>query len=101
MRELGDFLLEILQGPELREVDHRHEAAVIVPAGRLDAEAQAGQEAAQYLNHGGEAAALVALGAAERQQRAALAELFGVGGLPPLAVDDPAGRNVLAARASE
>src|SRR5205085_7036864 len=73
----------------------------IVPPRRLDAEPEAGQQAAQHLDHGREAAALVTFGAAERQQRAALAERFWVGGLPPLAVDDPAGRDFLAPRDRE
>ena len=72
-REFGDFLFEILQGPERRDVEYRHETAVVVPAGRLDAKAQAREQAAQHLDHRGKAAALVALAAAERQQRAALA----------------------------
>src|SRR5262249_36700049 len=39
-RELADFLLELLQRPERRDIEHRHEGAVIVPAGWLDAETQ-------------------------------------------------------------
>src|SRR5262245_66518676 len=35
-RELGNFLFEILQWPERGDIEHGHEAAVIVPAGRLD-----------------------------------------------------------------
>ena len=100
-RELGDLFLEILQRTERGDVEHRHEAAVIVPAGRLDAETQACEQPAEHLDHRGEAASLVALGAAERQQRAAFAELPGIGGLASFAVDDPAGRNFLAARGGE
>src|SRR5690348_420052 len=33
-RELADFLLEFLQRPERGDVEHRHEAAVVVTAGR-------------------------------------------------------------------
>ena len=91
----------MLQRAERRDVEHRHEAAVIVTPGRFDAEAEPGQEPAQHLDHRGKAAALVAFAAAERQQRAALAILFGVGGLPSFAIDDPAGRNFLAARDGE
>ena len=53
--ELGDFLLEFLERAEGGDVEHRHEASVVVPAGRLDAEAEPGQQAAQHLDHRGEA----------------------------------------------
>src|SRR5262245_39295761 len=43
-RELADLLLEILQGTERRDVEHRHEAPVIVTAGWLDAKAQAREQ---------------------------------------------------------
>src|SRR6516162_6062982 len=36
-RELGDLFLEVLQRAERRDIEDGHEAAVIVPAGRLDA----------------------------------------------------------------
>ena len=54
-REFGDLFPEILQRTERGDVEHRHEAAVIVPAGGLDAEAEAGQQAAQHLDHRREA----------------------------------------------
>jgi hypothetical protein len=100
-REFGDLFLEILQGPERGDVEHRHETSVIVPAGGFDAKAQARQQPAENFDHRGEARPLVALGAAERQQRATLAELFGIGGVPSLAVDDPPLWNFLAARSRE
>src|SRR3954453_15616755 len=67
VRELGDLALEVVQRAKRGDVEHGHEAAVIVPARGLYAETEAGEQAAQDLDHGGEAAALVALGAAERQ----------------------------------
>src|SRR5207344_993854 len=67
--EFGDFLLEILQRTESRDIENRHEASVIVAAGRLDAEAKSGEQAAQHFDHRGQSAALVAFSAAERQQR--------------------------------
>ncbi len=72
-----------------------------MPARGFDAEAQAGEQPTQHLDHRGQAGALVAFGAAERQQRTAFAELSGIGGLPSLAIDDPAGRNFFAARGGE
>src|SRR6478752_4990648 len=45
--ELRDLASEILERAERGDIEHRHEASVIVPAGRLDAEAEAGEEAAQ------------------------------------------------------
>src|SRR5689334_5905878 len=45
-REVGDFLLEVLQRAESGDVEYRHENPVIMPAGRLDAEAKAGEQAA-------------------------------------------------------
>ncbi|MGY3406649.1 hypothetical protein ACVWZV_002762 [Bradyrhizobium sp. GM5.1] len=95
--ELGDLALEILQRAKRGDVEHGHEAAVIVPARGLDAETEAGEQAAQDLDHCGEAAALVALGAAERQQRAALAILGWIGSVPSLGIDDPPRRDFLAA----
>src|ERR1035438_1939045 len=50
-RELGDLLFEILQGAEGGDVEYRHEASVIMPPGGLDAEAEAGEQPAQYLDH--------------------------------------------------
>src|SRR5438105_773378 len=72
--ELADLLLEFAERAERIDLEARHKAAVIVPAGRLDPKAEPGQEAAQDLDHDGEAGALVAaVGAAQRQQRATLA----------------------------
>src|SRR5262249_61524649 len=79
--ELGDLLLEHLQGTECLHVEHRHEASVIVPTARLDAEAKTGEQSAQYFHHGREAAALVSLAAAQREQRAALAQSRAIGAL--------------------
>src|SRR5215207_2712972 len=88
--ELADFLLKVLQGTEGCDIEHRHEASVIVPAGWLHAKAQAREQAAQHLDHRSQSASLVALAAAERQQRADLAVLRRIGGVPSLGVDDPA-----------
>ena len=74
--EIADILLELGERAERIDLEHGHEAAVIVPAGRLDAEAEPGQQAAQDLDHDRETGALVAaVRAAQRQQRAALAQL--------------------------
>ena len=60
--------------------------------------AKAGQQAAQDLHDGREAAAFVAFAAAEREQRATLAKGVRVGGRLTVFVDDPAQRHLLAAR---
>src|SRR5262249_48216560 len=68
----------------------RHKAAVIVTAGRLDPEAEAGQQAAQDLDHDREAITLVAFAAADREKGAALTQLARVVGWLAVAADDPA-----------
>src|ERR1700704_6229761 len=88
-REFGDLLLEILQRTKRGDVEYRHEASVIMPPGGIDAEAQAGEQSTENLDHRSQAAALVTFASAERQQRATVAELSGIGGLPSFAVDDP------------
>src|SRR5215470_7284777 len=42
-REVSDFLLELGERAKRRYVEHRHEAAVVVPPARLDPEAEAGE----------------------------------------------------------
>src|SRR5687767_14379501 len=44
-RELADLLLELLERPEGVDLEDGHEAAVVVAARRLDAEAQAREQA--------------------------------------------------------
>ena len=98
-RELRHLGAELGQGAEGVHLDRQQEAAVVVPAGGLHAEAEAGQDAAEDLADHREAGALVALaGAAERQQRAALAQALRVGGELPFAVHHPAARDRLPAR---
>ena len=98
---LGTNPISIAVPSDLEAPFYLDMATSAVAAGRLDAKTQAGEQAAQHLDHRGQSAALVAFAAAERQQRAALAELFGVGSLPAVAVDDPAGRNLVAACGGE
>src|SRR6516164_6557136 len=95
--EIRHPLFELGERPERCHVEHRHEATVVVPAARLDTETQPSEQTTQHLDHRREPAALVALGAAHRQQRATLAQLRRVGGLPAVLVDDPPGRDFLAA----
>src|SRR4026209_83255 len=64
--ELADFLLKVLQGTEGCDIEHRHEASVVRPAGRLHAKAEPREQAAEHLDHGSQPASLVALAAAER-----------------------------------
>ena len=97
MGELGNFFLKYFKIAESGDVEHRHEAAVVVPAGRLDAVSQPGQQAGKNLDHGSEAVALVALGPAQRQQRAVRLELLRIGGGLAVAIDDPALGDRLAA----
>src|SRR5205085_1330979 len=67
--ELADLTLELGERAERIDLEARHKAAVIVPPGRLDPEAEPGQKAAQDLDHDGKPGALVAaVGAAQRQQ---------------------------------
>ena len=68
-----------------------------LPAGRLDAKAEPGQQTTEDLDHDRQAIALIPLGAADRQQGAALAKLARVGRRPAVAVDDPARRHRCAA----
>src|SRR5262249_55389917 len=75
-----------------------HETAVVVSSAWLLAEAEPGQQAAQDFDYGGQATALVALRAAQRQQRAAAAQLGRVGRLAAVFVDNPAQRHGLAPR---
>src|SRR4029078_13002577 len=42
-RELGHLFLELRERAEGVDLEHRHEAAVVVPPGWLDAEAEAGK----------------------------------------------------------
>src|SRR5436853_7149050 len=42
-REFTDLFLEFGERAERLDIEHRHEATVVVPAGRLDAEAKAGE----------------------------------------------------------
>ena len=49
--KLADFLFELSKRAKGIDLEHRHKAAVIVAAGRLDAKAEAGQETAQDLDH--------------------------------------------------
>src|SRR6267154_3752170 len=58
--ELADLLLELGERPEGVDLEHRHEAAIVVPPGRLDPEAEPSQQPAQDFHHDGEAGALVA-----------------------------------------
>src|SRR2546423_8870861 len=46
VRELGDLALEVLQRAKRGDVEHGHEAAVIVPSRGLDTEAEASKQAA-------------------------------------------------------
>ena len=89
-RKLADFLFEILQRTKRGDIEYCHEASVVVAAGRLDPETESGEKAAQHFHHRRQPLALVALAAAERQQRAALAVLGWVGGVPAFGIDDPA-----------
>src|SRR5262249_48736318 len=61
----------------------------------------AGLTVGSFCRKGRGALRTIALGTAERQQRAALAIILGVCGVPPLLVDDPALRNFLVARNRE
>src|SRR5690606_41579348 len=60
-RELLDLALEVREGAEGLHVEHGQEAAVVVAARGVVAEAEAGQDAGEDLDHRGEAVALVAL----------------------------------------
>src|SRR3546814_5468181 len=86
--ELGHLTLEGPQRPEGFDVEHRHEAAVVVLARRLHAETEAGQDSGQDLDDRQQAVALVALTAAERQQHATGPERPRVRGLPPILVEE-------------
>src|SRR5262249_50897832 len=91
--EIRHPLFELGERPERCHVEHRHEATVVVPAARPDPETQPSEQTTQHLDHRREPAALVALGAAHRQQRATLAQLRRVGGLsrPSLSTIHPVG----------
>src|SRR5262249_61257303 len=70
--EIADVLLELGERSERIDLEHGHKATVIVTAGRLDAKTETGQQPAQNLDHNGKPGPLVAaIGAAERQSRAA------------------------------
>src|SRR6516165_1686313 len=99
--KLADVLFELAERPEGVDLERRHEAAVIVAAGRLDAKAEAGQQAAQDLDHHRKAIALVALAAADREQRPALPQLARVVGWLAVAANDPAVGYRLVARDRE
>src|SRR5271163_2470921 len=74
--ELADLLLELGERAERIDLEAGHEAAVIVPPARLDPKSESGQKPAQNLDHHREPVPLVAaIGAAHRQERAALAQL--------------------------
>src|SRR5262249_61068684 len=100
-RYVANFIREILQWPELGDIEHGHEPAVIVPAGRLDAKAQTRQQSAQHLHDRGETASFIALGPAKGQQRAAFAKILGVRGVTAGSIDDPAFWNLFVARDSK
>ena len=53
-RELGHLALEGGQITKRGDLEDRDEAAVVVPARRFDAEAEAGQQGRQDLDHGRE-----------------------------------------------
>ena len=70
-----------------------------MPPGRLDTVTKTGEQAAQDFHHDGKAAALVAFGAAEWQQCAALAarlDAVRIRGLAAFGIDDPAQRDLFA-----
>src|SRR5207237_7501042 len=62
--KLADVLLELIERPEGVDLEYRHETPVIVAAGRLDPEAEPGQEAAENFDHHRQAITFVALAAA-------------------------------------
>ena len=96
--ELRHLLLERVQVAEGADLEHGDEAAVVVPPGRFDTETKPGEQAGEDLDDRGEAVALVALAATQRQQRAALAQLARIGGRLAVGIDQPARRHLLAAR---
>ena len=83
LHEVSDVLLELSERTEGVYLEGGHKTAVIVAAGRFDAKAEPGQQAAQDFDHDRQAIALIAFAAANRQQGATLAQLAGVGGGTP------------------
>src|SRR5207245_11569572 len=83
-RQLSHLTLEVGQVSKRLHLEHRHEAPVIVPPAGLHAKSKARQQAAQDLHDDRQAAALVALRASQRQQRATRSELVRIRSLTPV-----------------
>ena len=97
-REIRDFLLELRERAEGIHLEHRHEAAVIMPTRGFHAKAKPSQQAAENFHHRRQAKTLIAFRATKRQQSAALLQLRRIARGFAICANHPTIRHFLPAR---